>query len=333
MDSEERALEDAALACGQALQLDPGDRVVAAAHAHFLRRTGRNDEALELYEQIIGSHPQDATALGGLASSLLEAYRASGDHERLLQAKAAAERAAGADPHAWKPLFFLATMEWFDGNVSGAIDASERALARHENEFVLANLGSFYLCDGALEDARDAYARARDLNPQSYVGDEFLGQAHYFLGDFALSAELRQKAIDSVSSGNPEIHEMWGNLGDSYRQVGDRGRAIAAYIRAAEIAERDHLRGTVPVDDQAARAYYYTMLAALDADSVPSSVLRNIDDEIDTIADQLVSASALRRMAQTYLQRGDAGKARATLDRAIESCRGYALLPDLASLQ
>ncbi len=333
MDSEERALEDARLACGQALQLDPDDRVVAAAHAHFLRRTGRNDEALELYKETSERFPKDAAVLGGLASALLDAYRENGERRDVLAAKAAAARAAEVDPYVWKPLFFLATMEWFDGNVGGAIDASEKAIQRHENEFVLANLGSFYLCDGALEEARDAYARARELNPASYVGDEFLGQAHYFLGNFELSAELRQRAIDSVSNGNPEIHEMWGNLGDSYRQIGETEKATAAYIRAAEIAERDYLRGTMPVDDNAARAYYYTTLASLDPDAVPTSVLRTIDDEIDAIAAELIAASAMRRMAQTYLLRNEVKKARETLERATASCRGYALLPDLIALR
>ena len=237
------------------------------------------------------------------------------------------------DPYVWKPLFSLGTMEWFDGNVEGAIGATEEALARHENEYVLANLGSFYLCDGELEKARDAYGRARNLNPQSYVGDEFLGQAHYFLGEFSLSAELRQKAIDSVSAGNPEIHEMWGNLGDSYRQAGEIDRARDAYLRAAEISERDYLRGNAPVGDRAARAYYYTMLATLDRRAVPDSVLMNIDDEIDAIAAELISASSLRRMAQTYLLRGERDKARASLAKATTMCRGYALLPDLVELK
>ena len=244
-----------------------------------------------------------------------------------------AQRAADVDPYVWKPLFALATMEWFDDDVSAAIAASEAALARHENEYVLANLGSFYLCDGVLDKARDSYARARELNRQSYVGDEFLGQAHYFLGDFELSAQLRQRAIDSVANGNPEIHEMWGNLGDSYRQAGDTDKAIAAYIRAAEIAERDYLRGNTPVGDQAARAYYYTMLANLRPGAVPEEVQNNIDDEIDTVAANLVSASSLRRMAQTYLRRGERNKALAALDRATASCKGYALLPDLAPLR
>jgi tetratricopeptide (TPR) repeat protein len=332
MDSEERALKDASLACGQAVQLDPDDRVVAAAHAHFLQRTGRDAEAIALYEQTIAAHPKDSAALAGLASSLLEAYRETGDHEDLLAAKATARRAADVDPYVWKPLFFLATMEWFDGNVEGAISASEAAISRHENEYVLANLGSFYLCDGDLEGARAAYTRAQELNPNSYVGDEFLGQAYYFLGDFERSATLRQKAIDSVANGNPEIHEMWGNLADSYRQMGNTEQAKAAYVQAAEIAERDYLRGTAPVADQSARAYYYTMLAKLDPESVPQSVLGTIDDEIDGIAAELVSASALRRMAQTYLERGEMDKARAALQRATQSCRGYAKLPDLAPL-
>ncbi len=332
MDSEERALNDASLACGQAVQLDPDDRVVAAAHAHFLQRTGRDAEAVAIYEQTILRHPRDSIALAGLASSQLEAYRETGDHQHLLAAKGNARRAAEVDPYVWKPLFFLATMEWFDGNVPGAIEASEAARARDENEYVLANLGSFYLCDGDLERAREAYAKAQALNPNSYVGDEFLGQAYYFLGDFERSAELRQKAIDSVANGNPEIHEMWGNLADSYRQAGNTEKAIAAYVRAAEIAERDYLRGTAPVADQSARAYYYTMLAKLDAGLVPRSVLRTIDDEIDAIAAELVSASALRRMAQTYLERGELDKARAALGRATESCKGYAKLPDLAPL-
>lgn len=332
MDSEERALNDASLACGQAVQLDPDDRVVATAHAHFLQRTGRDEEARALYEETVARHPKDSAALAGLAASQLEAYRETGDHEFLVAAKATARRAADADPFVWKPLFLLATMEWFDGNVRGAIEASEEARARNENEYVLANLGSFYLCDGELENAREAYSRARDLNPASYVGDEFLGQAHYFLGNFETSAELRQKAIDSVSNGNPEIHEMWGNLADSYRQAGDREKSIAAYLRAAEIAERDYLRGTAPVADQAARAYYYTMLATLDPSLVPASVQRTIDDEIDTIAAELVSATGLRRMAQTYLVRGESDKARATLLRATESCPGYAGFPDLSEL-
>jgi tetratricopeptide (TPR) repeat protein len=251
----------------------------------------------------------------------------------LTAAKVAAQRAANIDPFVWKPLFALATMEWFDGNIAAAIAASEAAIARDENEFILANLGTFYLCDGAIDEAREAYSRARELDPGSYVGDEFLGMAYYFLGDFDRSVTLRRRAIEAVAAGQPEIHEMWGNLGDSYRQAGEHDEAVAAYRRAAEIAERDHLRGTAPVSDRAARAYYYTMLASLDPDAVPGDIARMIDDEIDAVAAELSSATALRRMAQTYLERGNLDKARETLARATDTCRGYASYPDIVVLR
>ena len=332
MGDEERALLDASRTCGQALQLDPQDSVVAAAHAHFLRRTGRNGEAIELYNRIIDNDPGNSSALSGLASSLLAAFRQEGNVADLLKAKEAARGAAEADPFTWRPLWTLATMEWFDGNVEGAISASESALARDENENILGNLGTFYLCQGYFEKARGAYQRAREVSPASYVGDEFLGQAHYFLGNYELSASLRQKAIDTIATGAPEIHEMWGNLGDSYRQSDESEAAVKAYQRAAEIAERDHLRGTAPNTDRVARAYYYTMISSLNSDLVPESVTQGIRSELDEIEDNLTDTNARRRMAVIWLEYGEVDKARISIRPVVEKCPGYANLPDLAVL-
>ena len=332
MASEERALQDAARACGQALQLDADDPVVAAAHAHFLRRTGRNDEAMKLYAEIVERAPKDSAAYYGYANSLLAEWRENSDEAVMEQARAMARKASAVDPVVWKPLFALATMHWFDGDVAAAIATSEAARARDENEYVLANLGSFYLCDGAFENALEAYQAAQRHAPESYVGDEFIGLAQYYLGDYEQSATLRQRAISKVATGEPEIHEMWGSLGDSQRMAGNTTAAIAAYRRAAEIAERDYLRGTQPAADQAARAWYYTALASLDPGSVPAAVAHSIDDDLDRIEAEVTEASAHRRMAQTFMLRGETDKARAAIDRAATVCQGYRQMPDLAAL-
>jgi tetratricopeptide (TPR) repeat protein len=125
---------------------------------------------------------------------------------------------------------------------------------------------------------------------------------------------------------------MWGNLGDSYRQLGDIESAIDAYLKAAEIAERDHLRGTRPAGDRAARAYYYSVLESLDTNLVPSDISQQIAAELDDIDAAIVSSSSHRRMAQTWLIRGEVSKARESLARATATCRGFGLLPDLADL-
>ncbi len=332
MTDEERALTDAAATCGQALQLDPDDPVIAAAHAHFLRRTGRNEEALTLYERVTTAHPFDASALYGLANSRLDQFLQSEDPEALSRAKKAARAAAIADEKIWKPLFALATMEWYDGNLEAATSVSEEALSRDENEKILSNLGTFYICAGNFEKARDTYLRAQEINPASYVGDEFLGQVYYFVGDYAESAKLRKRAIESIAGGEPEIHQMWGSLGDSYRHLGDVEGAMDAYRKAASIAERDYLRGTSPIADRAARAYYYVMLDSLDTSAVSKAVMREIYHDIDAIAAEVETGTAHRRMAVIYLQRNQRDKARQALQEATATCPGYAKMADFSEL-
>jgi tetratricopeptide (TPR) repeat protein len=332
MGNEERALEDAARTCGQALQLAPDDPAVRTAHAHFLSRTGRNDRAMALYEEILTDRPGYTDALAGLAASRLEAYRQHGDEAMLESAMTAARAAADSDPAVWKPLFSLATMRWFAGDLDGAIAASEEAIARDENEYVLGNLGTWYVCRGDFERGRDAYLRARELAPLSYVGDEFLGLVYYVLGDYRQSAQLRQRAIDAIATGEPEIHQMWGALADSYRHSGETGKAREAYLRAAEILERDHLRGTAPAADQAARAYYYTMLGRLDPDAVPDTVMDEIDASLEAMTDDLNDATAYRRLAQVWLARGEKERARQALSKATATCPGYARFPDFKEL-
>jgi tetratricopeptide (TPR) repeat protein len=288
---------------------------------------------MALYQKVIAEEPTYASAFEGLASSRLDAFRQSGDRGSLALAKQAARAAADVDPLIWKPLFALASMEWFDGNLAGAIAASEEALQRDENEYVLGNLGTFYVCSGAFEQARTAYLRAQELAPRSYVGDEMLGSVYYFLGDYDQAIRLRRRAIESIGDGNPEIHEMWANLGDAYRHNGDTEGAVDAYVKAVEIAERDYLRGTAPVADRAARAYYYTALRTLQPDRVPTAIDRDIAAQLDDIADGLTEATAHRRMAQIWLLRGRRDKAREAMERAVATCPGYAALPDLAALQ
>lgn len=348
MEDEARALQDAALACGRALQLRPDDAVVQVVHAHFLRRTGRLAESIELLESILVRLPDDAFALEGLAATQFHLFRQEGDRAALEAAIQAAERAAAADPLAWEVLSRLAQMKLLAGHLDDAILAIEQALARDENEHVLANAGTLHFCAGDVERARDLYVRARQTAPESYVGEEFLGMLHYFLGEYEISTDLRRRAIERVAaSGEPEIHQMWGNLGDSYRQSEQLDLAIEAYRRAAEIVERDFLRGTATVTDRVYRAYYYTMIRAFHADPSRAEagpagsegtrlavVLdQDIVDELLSVEAEAADPAAHLRLAQAWLQHGDLVRARAAMAQAMDFCVGYARMPDLAALR
>ncbi len=332
MLEEDRMLNDAKVACNRASALAPDDPVVKIAQAHFLQRTGRGDDAIALYQEIIARNPKYPSAYSGLGASWLEAYRQGNREGALSAATQANQQAADLDQNLWKPLFQLTVNHWFAGNIDDAIAASEAALARQENEFILGNLGSLYICVGRFERARTSYERALEVAPDSYIGREFLGWTYYLLGDYDEAIRLRLQAIESIGAGTPEIHEMWGELGDAYRQNGDTTNAVAAYLQAAQIAERDYVRGTIPVSDQASRAYYYTVLRYLDRSLVTDLVDREIAESLDGISEAQFEATGHRRMAQTWLLRGRTDRAIKSFEAASEKCPGYGQIPDLEPL-
>lgn len=333
MDDEERVLRDAAGACGQALSLAPQDPVVRAAHAHFLRLTGRLDEALEVYADIVAGYPQDAAILAAQAFTLLQHFRASGDPRQLELAMEVAAAAMAADPGFWKGPFFLANMRFFSGDLDGAIEAAAEARARNENEMVLANLGSFQFCRGDLEAARDAYLRAGELAPHSYVGDEFLGMVHHYLGDFEEAVRLRRKAISSVAGGSPEMHEMWGNLADSKRLGGGARPAVEVYRKAIEIVERDLLRGTGTGADRAARAWYYLALEDLSGQPLPTPVAGEILADLEALEPTGLEPTAGLRLAMAWLLRGEEQRAAHAMAAAAGTCGVFARAPGLEPLR
>ncbi|TVS17295.1 MAG: hypothetical protein EA417_07195 [Gammaproteobacteria bacterium] len=334
MEDAQRALSDAALACGRALQLAPEAAATRIAQAHYYRVTGRLDESLEVLEALLAEHPDNSAALVGLAATRLQRFRSEREREELALAKAAAQRATAADPGFWKPPFWLAILEYFAGDIDAAIAAAQIALERDENEFVLANLGTFHFCADELPEARWAYERARDVAPHSYVGDEFLGMLLYLLGDFEQSAALRQRAINRLTAvGEPEIHEMWGNLADAYLLSGEEGSAIEAFVKAAEIAERDVLQGIETPADRASRAYYYTMLLQLAPETVPTTAANRIVDDLRDVANRDLEPGPAIRLAKAWLQHGRPERALAAFEQAVAHCSGYASTPELASLR
>lgn len=332
MSDEQRALDDAALACGRALQLAPDDPMVRAAHAQFLRLTGRLEESIGIYEDVLGTHPDDAHLLAGYAFTLLQQFRQIGDDVLLDRAIDASRRASESDPGHWKAPFFEANMHYFAGDLESAVSAAESALARDENEMVLANLGTFRFCFGDVEGARTAYLRAAELAPHSYVGDEFMGMVHYYLGEFADAVRLRRRAIESVAAGSPEIHQMWGNLADAQRHAGDPESAAESYLRAIKIVERDLMRGTAADADRAARIWYYTALGGISREPAAMAGAEALDAEIEALATGVLDSTGHLRLAQSWQMRNRPQKARAALQRAASTCRVHRLAPDLLAL-
>lgn len=328
---ERRQLSDAERSCARALQLVPNDPSVLRAQAYFLSRSGRAEQALALYRRVVAEAPDDMEAVLGLAGAEFALYQRTGEERWREPALDHARRATEITPDFWKPHMWLGIYEHAAGSVDRAIVALERAAQLDVgNEYIVTNLGTMYFCRGDFEQARDLYLRSQEAAPANYAGTEMLGMLYYFLRDFGESARLRQQAIDMArASGGAEIHQMWGSLADSLRQSGARERAIEAYVRAAEIVERDFMMNNATTGDKASRAYYYTTLMQFDGRSAPQAVVESLERDLRDALDASTESYALLRLAQTYLVRGDQALARAALDKALARCPCYASYPDL----
>lgn len=333
MQDEKWALEQAGSACREARARAPDDNVVQLARAALLRRSGEIEAAIELVDSGLETSPNDADLLNLMATLHFHRFRQTGEAAELARARTAAIASAEADPAFWKPLFTRAIIEYFANDIDAAVAASRNALALEENASILTNLGSFELCAGDIEQARERYLRARELAPEAHAGEEFLGLVHYYQRDYETSRRLRQRAIDSLAEGSPEIHQMWAGLAESRWRAGQVDAAAAAWLRAIEIVERDRLRGTAGMDDDAARIYYYTALTRLDpAVEIPGGP-EALEDGLAAVMSADLSANAMVNVAKAWRNLGHPERAGAALARATAICPGYAGLPDFDNLQ
>jgi len=332
IQDEQWALEQAQVACGKAEALDADDPVVRLAQAALLRRSGEIDAALELVGSTLRAAPDDADLLDLQATLHFHRYRQTGEAVDLERARTSAIAASEADSTFWRPLFTRAIIEYFDNNIDAAVTASQQALALEENANILTNLGSFELCAGKVEQARARYLRVRELSPLGHAGDEFLGLVHYYRGEYEVSRQLRQRAIDALADGSPEIHQMWGGLAESRWRADDNKGAIQAWLRAIEIVERDRLRGTAGHDDAAARVHYYTAVKRLQPGAVDGKTITDLEAELEELMRLELSANAWVGVAKAWINLGQARAARAALSRATATCPGYGQLPEFVGL-
>ena len=332
MLDEARAIEDATMTCDRATELAPTDTAVQLARARLHQVNGRNAEAIAQLEEILAAHPDNADALTMMTVSQITRFQTSGDSSALEQGRRSAHGAAAADPAIWQPYFRLSQIEFLENDLDKAITATRLGLARDENSFLLANLGTYETCVGNFAAAQTAIERAQELAPGAYVGDEFMGQLMYFQGRFEEALVLRKKSIESFEQGEPAFHDMWGSLADAYRQTGDRDNAIEAYRLAVNVVETDLLNKDASQSARAARLYYYARLTELAPDTLSSATLDQLKDELDAVAEAQIEPLGYRYMTLAFALNDRPDDARRFLKKATQRCTGYRQYPDIASL-
>jgi len=176
----EGMLEPAAGEFGHALSEEPEDPVSWFYYLDCLRRMGKCDEAIEVYEEI----KQRFAAEPELVSGLYEQFNMKAE------ALDALERLAAANPDSPDVLARLARVHRESGRLDEAVKLVER-MARlvPDDPEALALLGELYLERGDTKEAAALSRRAIGLNPNAQNAYIHLADALLFLGRQQESAQ------------------------------------------------------------------------------------------------------------------------------------------------
>jgi len=254
-------------------------------------------------------------------------FQKTGERQFAEQAQRHARLGVEVAPQFWKAHWQLGRAGFELGELDQAIRSYEEAARLEPNEYVLGNLGAIRFCNGDVRGAHDAYLQARQITGNPHLGEEYMGMFHYYLGAFQQSLDARRRAVAAFSDAGPEIHQIWGDLGDSYRRMHQLPQAVDAYSRALRILDQDFANGNATAGDRAYRAYY--RIAA----SQPGTPLQDeasLRQDLERAAD-ITEAGALVRIAVAWHLLGEQDKSIQAVKRASAKCPVYDNHPDLRS--
>ncbi len=305
---------------------------VASVLALLYRNTGQLSDAIDLCRDYLQQHPGDPDVHVQLGQVCLEDYHRG---SQLLpdageQAIYHAQAASALEPKYWRHYLDLGNMLFLIRGSLEAQSAFQASIALQPNELALINLGVIRFCQGELKAARSHFEQAAELEPDSYLGLEYLGSIHYYQRHYAKAAGCYRAALERFGDAESvAIHQIWSNLGDVLRLDGDTDGAIGSYLKSIEIIHHDRLQG---LDGAGYTLYHYhawLCLSRLQPERYDRSQLRSICPRLTDLLEQPLNAGGLARLAWLLYDSDDLDHARIAFKRSIALCPVFAQHPDL----
>jgi len=277
---------------------DAEQRMQALHHyGDVLQALGRNDEALEVFREMLArAYRLDLRSKGGAAHSRIgRLYRETGRLDlatRHLDAALSLFERADDERGIASAVDDIGKLHWLRGDYPRALDFTQRALVmrkkigdRRSIALSLNNLGLVYQDSGQFKPALEAFEHA---------------------------LQIRREIGDLVG-----VSVTLNNLGTVAQDQREDARALALFDEAYEVAKETGDRNRI--------ALILTNLGEtnnrLGAVATAITYLKQAEELADELGDKLGLAEALRGLGKAYLAQQDFAKARECTARAVEFFR------------
>jgi superkiller protein 3 len=247
-----------------------------------------------------------------LAPNSDESYRrlgrVYGETGRKQEAIAAYQKAVDINPYYWFNYNWLGVTCARFGEDEKALEAFRRVTELSPDGAPgYNNLGGAYLQLGRWNEAVAAYRKSlsKSLSAESNPDAQSnLGVALYYLGMYSEAAKAMEKAVEM----QPNRHDLAADLGDAYRQMGQRDKALAAYDTAIKLALKAYQVNSQDPSTLGGLAIYYAKKGDLNRAKDFITRARAIDANDNSLIyyDALIqaisgnTAEALKRLREAF---------------------------------
>lgn len=159
-------------------------------------------------------------------------------YEKFKSAKDVLSKIVASNPNNEEAVYYLGQAEIGLENIAGAKSLYQATLQANPNSpLVLAGMGHVELLEGKKADAKSRFETAVSLSKgKSIPVLNAVGYANsnpeVKNGDPAYAVQVLRQATEIRKFNDPEV---WANLGDAYRKMGDGGNALQAYEQALRL--------------------------------------------------------------------------------------------------
>ncbi len=308
--------EQALAVARRAVELDGKLAPARVSLGLILLKAGKHDEAREELEQARSIDPRNADAYRGLA----EVHQAA---EETTEAESDFKAAIALRPRDRTFHDLLGTLYFRSGRMKEAEAECRRSVELAPDGVIgLRNLAAILIATDRLPEAGALLLRAIAVQPKATLYGN-LGTVYFYQGLYPAAADAYQKALEFPDGSSR--HDMWGNLGDAWRQIPHRrNEAPEAFRNAARLIEPEVARDPANAKLRSQWALYLAKAGQKVA------ALREAA-QVDT-----PEARPLFRLAIACEVAGDRERALGLLQRAIQ--QGFSLSevarePDLLNLR
>jgi len=259
-------------AAQEAQQLNPDLPEVHWALGSVYLETGKTEESIAEMKQALELAPNSDESYRRLGHVYGEAGRKE-------EAIAAYQKTVDINPYYWFNYNWL-------GVTYARFGENEKALTAFRRVTELApdwapgynNLGGGYLQLGKWNEAVAAYRKSLSLASNADAQSN-LGVSFYYLGLYSEAAKAMEKAVQM----DPNRHDFAADLGDAYRQTGQREKAITAYDTAIKLALKAYQVNSRDTSTLGGLAVYYAKKGDLNRAKDFIARARGIDASDNTL--------------------------------------------------